>query len=260
MSVQQEKFTEIADAIRSKTGETDLIKPSDFADKVEDVYDAGKTAEHDAFWDVFQHNGHRVDYRNAFRGTQNKLGGWKNSIFKPKYDIIPTTAEAMFYGAAYLSLDLRPTPFKEQFGVEFDVSNATNLVQWLSDSVIYAVGTIDTTKLSNRLYFIFFSAKNLQIIEKLILPATTEPSMNTTSAFSNCSELTTIEEIEGVIGNGFDIHWSPLDHESIMNIINALADYSDGSYQKTLTLGTTNLAKLTDAEKATATEKGWTLA
>lgn len=41
MSAQQEKFTEIADAIREKTGTTDLIKPSEFADKVSEVYDAG---------------------------------------------------------------------------------------------------------------------------------------------------------------------------------------------------------------------------
>lgn len=42
MSVQQEKFKEIADAIREKTGSTDLIKPSEFASKVNDVYEAGQ--------------------------------------------------------------------------------------------------------------------------------------------------------------------------------------------------------------------------
>ena len=50
MSVQQEKFTEIADAIRAKTGETDLIKPSEFAGKVKDVYDAGAKNELLRFW------------------------------------------------------------------------------------------------------------------------------------------------------------------------------------------------------------------
>lgn len=42
MSVQQEKFKEIADAIREKTGSTDLIKPSEFASKVGEVYEAGQ--------------------------------------------------------------------------------------------------------------------------------------------------------------------------------------------------------------------------
>ena len=40
-----------------------------------------------------------------------------------------------------------------------------------------------------------------------------------------------------------------------MSIINALKS----GVTQTLTLGTDNLAKLTDTEKAIATEKGWTL-
>ena len=48
-------------------------------------------------------------------------------------------------------------------------------------------------------------------------------------------------------------------HDSIVAILNNLADLSDSS-AKTLTLGATNLAKLTDEEKAIATNKNWTLA
>lgn len=53
-----------------------------------------------------------------------------------------------------------------------------------------------------------------------------------------------------------------LTHDSLMSAINALYDYaSEGSTSTyTLKLGSTNLAKLTDAEKAIATQKGWTLA
>lgn len=47
----------------------------------------------------------------------------------------------------------------------------------------------------------------------------------------------------------------PLTHDSLMSIINALKS----GVTQTLTLGTDNLAKLTDTEKAIATEKGWTL-
>lgn len=50
-----------------------------------------------------------------------------------------------------------------------------------------------------------------------------------------------------------------LEYDSIMSAINALADRTDTT-ALTLTLGTTNLAKITDEEKAIATEKGWTLA
>lgn len=79
------------------------------------------------------------------------------------------------------------------------------------------------------------------------------------STFTNCIELRNLT-IDGVIGqNGFDVHWSTkLTHDSLMSIINALQTKTSGTW--TVKLGTTNLAKLTDAEKAIATQKGWTLA
>lgn len=59
-----------------------------------------------------------------------------------------------------------------------------------------------------------------------------------------------------------------LTHDSIMNVINNLYDLNlnenlsvDGvcQYTQSLNLGATNLAKLTDEEKAIAVSKGWTL-
>lgn len=41
MSIQQEKLKAIADKIRYKTGETNLIKPNDFVNKIDDVYESG---------------------------------------------------------------------------------------------------------------------------------------------------------------------------------------------------------------------------
>ena len=48
-----------------------------------------------------------------------------------------------------------------------------------------------------------------------------------------------------------------LTHDSIMVVINGLQTVTEA---QTLTLGSTNLAKLTDEEKKIATDKGWTLA
>lgn len=54
-----------------------------------------------------------------------------------------------------------------------------------------------------------------------------------------------------------DLHYcTNLTHDSLMIIINGLQTVTG----KTLTLGADNLAKLTDAEKQIATDKGWTLA
>ena len=73
----------------------------------------------------------------------------------------------------------------------------------------------------------------------------------------NCPNL---ETINGEIAAKISFDLSPctkLTHDSLMNVINSIQTVTSS---KTLTLGTTNLAKLTDAEKQIATDKGWTLA
>ena len=60
----------------------------------------------------------------------------------------------------------------------------------------------------------------------------------------------------------FDIQKAPnLTVQSLMNVINNLYDFvgNGSTTTKTLTLGTTNLDKLTDEQKAVATNKGWQL-
>lgn len=79
-------------------------------------------------------------------------------------------------------------------------------------------------------------------------------------AFTGCEDLENIT-IGGTIGKA--VSFSPctkLTHDSLMSIISALKDYSGSGTTVTLTLGSKNLAKLTDAEKQIATGKGWTLA
>ena len=57
-------------------------------------------------------------------------------------------------------------------------------------------------------------------------------------------------------------HLTQLDHSSLLLIINGLYDYvsAGSSGTRYIKIGTTNLAKLTDEEKAIATSKGWTIA
>ena len=75
-------------------------------------------------------------------------------------------------------------------------------------------------------------------------------------AWYNCTSLTTLGGF-GTIKRNIDLHWSTLlTVESLMNVINQAATVTG----KTMTLGSTNLAKLTDEQKAVATNKGWTLA
>ena len=56
-------------------------------------------------------------------------------------------------------------------------------------------------------------------------------------------------------------HLTQLDHSSLLLIINGLYDYvgAGSSGTRNIKLGDVNLAKLSDEEKAIATNKGWTI-
>ena len=75
-------------------------------------------------------------------------------------------------------------------------------------------------------------------------------------AWNRCSNLTNLGGF-GVIKENFDLSpCTKLTVESLMNVINQAATVTG----KTMTLGSTNLAKLSDEQKSVATSKGWTLA
>ena len=78
------------------------------------------------------------------------------------------------------------------------------------------------------------------------------------NAFANCGNLRHIHLKN--IPVSFDISASTrFEENDLVEILNNLVDLT-GKTSQTLTMGATNLAKLTDAEKAIATNKNWTLA
>lgn len=78
--------------------------------------------------------------------------------------------------------------------------------------------------------------------------------------FGGCTNLTNLS-MGYNIKKSFSISdCKNLTKESLLSVINGLYDYSSGSTTYTLTIGTTNLAKLSDEEKAIATAKKWILA
>ncbi|MBE7093008.1 MAG: hypothetical protein E7365_07530, partial [Clostridiales bacterium] len=83
-------YISACEKIREKTGSTETIKSGELANKINDVYSAGKNAgggsEFDLFWDEYQENGKRTNYDGAFFGV-----GWTEKTFKPKHDIVPVT-------------------------------------------------------------------------------------------------------------------------------------------------------------------------
>lgn len=232
-------------------------KLTTIAENTPKVYDSGYSkgtaegysqAESD-FWDAYQQNGTRRSYLYAFAGT-----GWTDETFKPKYDIKPTTLNGGFNLCEITDL----VAALERQGVVLDTSNATNMNS--AFSTMYKttrLPAIDASKCTNTMNM-FYASTGIKWIEKFILSETTTIT-NTGNTFAGANALEHII-FEGVIWQSFKISWCPLDHESIMSILNCLKDYAGSGTTYTVTLGTENLNKLTDAEKAIATQKGWSLA
>ena len=238
--------------IESGSEVADGTKTEEYAAKVGKVYEAGKKAEYDAFWDTFQLNGTRTDYANAFAGY-----GWAGKIFYPKYDMKPTTAYMMFryfdYTHSRNSFDLAQR--LEDLGIEMDFSNcstfnymfyAAQIKRIPTISVLNATGLTDT-----------FAHSSCETIDKIILKS--DGSNTFSGTFTSCSYLKNIV-IEGVIGKAFDIHWSTmLSNASITSIINALSTTTSG-----LTVSFSNKAveaAFTEDEWSTliATKPKWTI-
>ena len=119
-------------------------------------------------------------------------------------------------------------------------------------SSLTSVPQLDTSKVTN-MGNMFYECPSLTSVPQLDTSKVTDMG----GMFRNCSSLTTLS---GFTGLKVDLSLSDspnLAHDSLLNVINKATDVT--SSPKTLTLGTTNLTKLTDEEKAVATNKGWIL-
>ena len=184
----------------------------------------GKRAEYDAFWDMYQNNGTRTDYNYAFGGGghNDRNAGWNDDLFNPKYPF--TNLVRVSYMFTYTQIEEKPM-------------------------------SLHLSELATDLYQTFYSANLVQNIELWV-----HENLKYTNTFNGCYYVKNLV-IHGVIGQNISVKDSnSLSHDSLMSIINALKDITGDGVTRTCTLGAGNLAKLTDEEKAVATEKGWTLA
>ena len=211
----------------------------------------GKQSAYDEFWNAFQRNGTLTGYNYAFAGN-----GWNATTFKPKYSMYPVRADCMFHTCP-MKEDIQ-TIFDRQ-GIVLDTSNATSVGQMFAYSSITGCGEINTAK-SDNLSMMFYQAKFMKTIDKLILKS--DGSQTFSNTFVNAEALENIT-IEGIIGNNFDAkHSTKLTKQSITSIINALSTTTSG---KTLTLSQTaviNAFGLLDNAEFTAlvgSRTNWTI-
>ena len=85
-------------------------------------------------------------------------------------------------------------------------------------------------------------------------------TIGSTSIFQNCTNLENVTLGEGFNANGLDLSVSTLySKETLGKMLYRLADRT-GQTAYTITIGSTNIAKLDEVTIATVTEKNWTLA
>ena len=136
----------------------------------------------------------------------------------------------------------------------FDTSNVTNMVQMFQNCrrliSIPLLNTSNVTDMSS----MFFHCENLTEIPSFDMRKVTRIS----GAFTSCYNLTEIH-MTGMKAD-FDIHDSTkFTRDALLEIINNCQDLT-GKTSRRITMGSNNLAKLTDEDKLIATNKNWTLA
>ena len=135
------------------------------------------------------------------------------------------------------------------FGDTADVTNMEYMFRNCSD--LTSVPSLDTSKVTS-MYQMFFNCFNLINVPSF----DTSNVTNMREMFYSCRNLETIHMIN--IGTDLNISASTrFTREALLEIIGNLKTVTT---TKTLTMGSENLLKLWNEDKAIATNKGWTLA
>lgn len=173
-----------------------------------------------SFMEKYQDYGKRTNYYVAFAGV-----GWNDETYQPIYDLICVGNVGTMFGNTRIT--------NTKVAIDWTLATTTN--------------------------YAFSSASYVVTIPMLILGENTPFVSHTFAGATSLENLT----IGGVIGkNGFDVSsCKKLTVESLLSILNALQDKSTDTSGTSwvITIGSTNLAKLSDEQKQIATDKGWNL-
>lgn len=216
-------LSNISDSIRSKLGITDVINAQKFPDKIEEVYNKGSADGWKEFQNALTGNGERKSYYRAF---------YEADFTKKRFDpiIYPTNI-----GYAFLRYKGKEMPSG------FDCSKAEYDETTTDHSIIPVLFAGHCLNLEHfpdmgikpcgNISSMFIECTNLKTIEILrVLDITTYPS-----TFSYCKSLEYIR-FEGTIGTSISFSYSPLDVESMKDIITHLKNYTGTENEGTYTL------------------------
>lgn len=194
-------------------------KLTQIAENEQKVYDAGKKAEYDAFWDSYQENGERDECRGMFSGK-----GWNENSINPKYDIYVAEGTYMFYRSGFVgSLKEHLT----KIGKTIDFSNCKSFTgifqyaQQLTEIPYVDMSGIPSSQTISLLCGSCFKLVNAEI--------KFSPLCSYSGCFNNCVDLENLTAYGEIGGNGLNFQWSTkLSKASITSIINALSSTTSG--------------------------------
>ena len=167
-----------------------------------------------------------------------KSGGFDTSVMKSFYSFFE-------YNTHITNEDLKG----------LNTSNGTSFYNMFKYcSKLTTIPPLDTSK-GTSLSSMFSGCSKLKTLELTSF-------ISSSNMFSSCTALENLT-VTGTItvnNNYLNLSYSPkLTVDSLMSVINALSDNTGGTTY-TVTLGSTNLAKLTDEQKQIAIDKNYTLA
>lgn len=234
-------LTDVADAIRQKTGSQDTINASNFDTAIANIPSGGGLN-----WSAIGYSEQPSVFTNAYNYAKNIYDNWDatqtslNQKFKDDKDLIimpnvntenSTDFSSMFNGCNGLSI-MAP----------INTSNGTNFSSMFNGCVgLTSIPELDLSKATN--------------ISSMLSSAT---GLTTIGGFKNLGQAYSTSRASNYTNYKLNINSNNLTHDSLMNIINDLYDIATkGCNPQAVIFGSTNLAKLSAAEIAIATAKGW---
>ena len=212
----------------------------------------GEDAAYNRFWDLYQREGTRKNYKMGFSG-----GGWTKETFKPKYDIIATSAVSIFQMS---SINASLSEILKENGVTLTVPT-TSMENAFVDSAFTEI-TIDTSTATSMVNT-FLQARNLTTLN-LVLP--TAESVAWYDTFYACTSLVNLKLTGKIYSRKYDstgyaisLAWSKnLSKESIINVIECLDESVTGQLITFSLTAVNNAFETSEGAKDGSTSSEWT--
>lgn len=192
------------------------------AENQQKVYDAGKQAEYDAFWDGYLKHG----VSGGLSGSYLFYGSrWDKNLFRPNQDLIPQSATSMFesFNMPTTREPIDLVDVCNQLGITIDFSKSSSLTKCFYNSNISRIGKIVLMASSSLGTSTFANSSRIETIDEIVFVSSGHTS-NITGTFSNCTGLKNIKFSGGKLKCTINLQWCPLTVESMKSVISSLVD------------------------------------